>query len=77
MVMQNQIIRISREKADNLAMELFIKTTDLNAAGDKLRGCLVRVYMPQRKHKDRINIRASTSFPGTAMNGNVVLRNKV
>ena len=78
MVMQNQIIRISREKADNLAMELFIKTTGLNAAGDKCARMLSQGICLRESIQDRINIRAVvSSFPGTAMNGNVAVLGEI
>ena len=54
MVMQNQIIRISREKADNLAMELFIKTTGLNAAGDKCARMLSQAYASEKAYKTEL-----------------------
>lgn len=74
MAMKNQVIIIPREKADSYAQEFFIKIAGLNITGEKCARMLSQGIYLKEIIKDKINIRAVvSSFPGTAINGNVAI----
>jgi len=72
--MKNQIIKITREETDSLAMETFIKISGLNNTGEKNTRILREGICLRERIKDKINIRSVVSlFPGTAMKNNTVM----